>query len=46
MNLRIASDVHGSAYFGRKLPETDDREGAKRMLLHGRIRVSAIRQKN
>ena len=37
MKILIASDIHGSAYYCRKLLEALDREGAPRMLLLGDI---------
>lgn len=37
MKLMIASDIHGSAYYCRKLLEAFDREQANRMLLLGDI---------
>ena len=37
MKILIASDIHGSAYYCRKLLEAWDREGADRMLLLGDI---------
>ena len=37
MKLLIASDIHGSAYYCRKLLEAYEREGADRMLLLGDI---------
>ncbi len=37
MRLLIASDIHGSAYFCRKLLEAYDRENAQRMILLGDI---------
>ena len=35
MKWLIASDIHGSAYYGRKVLETFEREGAQRLLLLG-----------
>ncbi len=35
MKLMIASDIHGSAYYARKLMEAFEREGADRLLLLG-----------
>ena len=35
MKFLIASDIHGSAYYCRKLMEAYRREGAERMLLLG-----------
>ncbi len=35
MKLMIASDIHGSLYWGRRLLEAMDREGAPRLLLLG-----------
>lgn len=35
MKLMIASDLHGSAYYCRRLLEAFDREGAQRLLLLG-----------
>ena len=37
MKLLVASDIHGSAYYCRKLLEAREREGAPRMLLLGDI---------
>ena len=37
MKLLIASDIHGSAFFCRKLLEAFDREGADKLLLLGDI---------
>lgn len=37
MKLLIASDIHGSAHYCRKLLEAYDKEGAQRMLLLGDI---------
>lgn len=37
MKLMIASDIHGSAYFCRKMLEAYAREGAKRLVLLGDI---------
>ena len=37
MKMLIASDIHGSAYFCRKLLEAWDREGPERVLLLGDI---------
>ena len=37
MKLLIASDIHGSAYWCRKLMEAWDREGAEKMLLLGDV---------
>ena len=37
MKILIASDIHGSAYYCRKLLEALDREGAPRLLLLGDI---------
>lgn len=37
MNLMIASDIHGSAYYCRQLLEAFEREGADRLLLLGDI---------
>ena len=33
MKLLIASDIHGSAYYCRKMLEAYEKEGAQRMLL-------------
>ena len=35
MNIKIASDIHGSAYYCSKLMEAFEREGADRLLLLG-----------
>ena len=35
MKLFIASDIHGSAYYCRKLMEAYEREGADRLILLG-----------
>lgn len=35
MNIMIASDIHGSAYYCSKLMEAFEREGADRLLLLG-----------
>ena len=37
MKLMIASDIHGSAYYCRKLLEAYDREKAGRMVILGEI---------
>ncbi len=37
MRLMVASDIHGSAYYGKKLLEAYDREQADRLLLLGDI---------
>lgn len=37
MKLLIASDIHGSAYYCRKMLEAYEKEGAQRMLLLGDI---------
>ena len=37
MKWLIASDIHGSEYYCRKVLETFDREGAERMLLLGDV---------
>lgn len=37
MKLMIASDIHGSAYYCRKLLEAYDREGADKLLLLGDV---------
>ena len=37
MKLLIASDIHGSAFYCRKLMETYEKEGADRMVLLGDI---------
>ena len=37
MKLMIASDIHGSAYYCKKLLEAFDREGAEKLLLLGDI---------
>ena len=37
MKLMIASDIHGSAYYCRKLLEAYDREKAGRMVILGDI---------
>ncbi len=37
MKLLIASDIHGSAYYCRKMLEAYEREGAQRMLLLGDV---------
>ena len=37
MKWMIASDIHGSAYYCRKMLEAYDREGADRLLLLGDI---------
>lgn len=37
MKLLIASDIHGSAYFCRKLLEAYDREGAGKLILLGDV---------
>lgn len=37
MKLLIASDIHGSAYYCRKLLEVYEQEGAKKMILLGDI---------
>ena len=37
MKWMIASDIHGSAYYCRKMLEACDREGADRLLLLGDI---------
>lgn len=37
MRLLIASDIHGSAYYCRKLLDTYEKEGAQRMILLGDI---------
>lgn len=37
MKLLIASDIHGSAYYCRKLLDTYEKEGAQRMILLGDI---------
>lgn len=37
MNIMIASDIHGSAYYCRKLLEAFDREGSEKLLLLGDI---------
>jgi putative phosphoesterase len=37
MKLLIASDIHGSAYYCRKLLEAYEKEGAERMILLGDI---------
>ena len=37
MKLMIASDIHGSAYYCRKLLEAYDREGAYKLLLLGDV---------
>lgn len=37
MKWMIASDIHGSAHFGRQMLEAFDREGADRLLLLGDI---------
>lgn len=37
MKYMIASDIHGSAYYCRKMLEAYDREGAQRLLLLGDI---------
>lgn len=37
MKLLVASDIHGSSYYCRKLLEAREREGAPRMLLLGDI---------
>ena len=50
MKLMIASDIHGSAYYCRKLLEAYDREKAGRMvilgdiLLHGHTHVPVCRE--
>ncbi|MFI3209278.1 MAG: phosphodiesterase [Eubacteriales bacterium] len=37
MKLMIASDIHGSAFYGRKMLEAFDREGAEKLILLGDI---------
>ncbi|MEE0692762.1 MAG: phosphodiesterase [Lachnospiraceae bacterium] len=37
MKLLVASDIHGSAYYCRKLLDTYEKEGAQRMILLGDI---------
>lgn len=37
MKILVASDIHGSAYYCRKMLDTYEREGAERMLLLGDI---------
>ena len=37
MKLFIASDIHGSAFYCRKLLDTYEKEGAQRMILLGDI---------
>ena len=37
MKILVASDIHGSAYYCRKMLESYEREGAERMLLLGDI---------
>ena len=37
MKLLIASDIHGSAYYCRKMLDAYEKEGAQRMLLLGDI---------
>ena len=37
MKLMIASDIHGSAYYCRKMLDAYKREGADRLLLLGDI---------
>ena len=39
MKLMIASDIHGSAYYCRKLLEAYDREKAGRMVILGDILI-------
>ena len=40
MKLMIASDIHGSAYYCRKMLDAYKREGADRLLLLGDIKGS------
>ena len=40
MKLMIASDIHGSAYYCRKMLEAYDREKADKLLLLGRYFIS------
>ena len=37
MKWMIASDLHGSAYYCRKMLEAFEREGADRMILLGEV---------
>ena len=41
MKLMIASDIHGSAYYCRKMLEAYDREKADKLLLLGDIYITA-----
>ena len=43
MKLLVASDIHGSAYYCRKLLEAREREGTPRMLLLGAILYHVLR---